>query len=55
MIRMIIPMFHVSFFVEGELNIMPRAMCRYRRMNIMEAPFVWMNRVSHPVLMSRVV
>jgi len=39
----------------NEENIIPRLMWRYIRTKNMEAPFMWMNRINHPLLTSRIM
>lgn len=50
-----IPLSQVDFFVELDENRKFRPMCAYTNININEAPFMWVNRAAHAMVMFRVI
>ena len=50
--RIITPEIHTFFWFMGELKYSPRAVWMYNSTKNREAPFMWIIRVTHPVLMS---
>jgi len=39
----------------NEENMIPRLICRYIKTKNIEAPFIWMNRIIHPLFTSRIM
>ena len=53
--RMITPDTHTLFLFAGDVKYIPRAVWMYIRTKNKEAPLVWTIRVTHPVLVSRII
>lgn len=51
----ITPEIHTLGLLAGEEKYMPRAVWIYNKIKNKDAPFIWINRVIQPVLISRII